>query len=309
MTITAADPVTDRRGDAKGEPELVSTYLVVPYFAGDRGRPSLERPLSSAVVWWLCPSIVVNGQPGKNTFRRGEPTTVTVDVANWGAGTASAPVHVQLWWADPSTGFTAKTLLGQAVMVAPTGGGVRRSPPIVGTIPTSAPPHVCLLAYVSSPLDALPQGSPADPVGDRHWAQLNIAEMAAPLGQPFQLIVWAGNPFARAATFAVEARTLSREALETLIRIRRTSALSLEHARLALREGRREEAGEGRDEAIATHRLTLEPGRRRSLHLVGMLPDDVEPGTDVAFEIVQTSADDERVIGATGIVARSASPV
>src|SRR5687767_2564262 len=93
------------RGEGK-EPGSVSTSLVVPYFSGDRGRRGVERPLGGAVVYWLCPSIVVNGQPGKNNFRRGEPTSVTVDVANWGSGTAAAPVQVQLWWADPSTGFT-----------------------------------------------------------------------------------------------------------------------------------------------------------------------------------------------------------
>ena len=280
------------------EPGAVSTYLVIPYFAGDRGRPGQERPLGGNVVWWLCPAIVVNGQPGKNTFKRGEPTSVTVDVANWGSGTATAPVQVQLWWADPTTGFTNKTLFGQTIVVAPTGGAVRRSPPVVGVIPTSAPPHVCLLAYVSSPLDALPQSSPADPVGDRHWAQLNLAEIAAPAGQQFQLMVFAGNPLSDAATFDISARHLSRETLWALSRIRRAEVVSLERTSLELWESGR--AGEGN-----ALRITLEPGRRRAVHIAGMLPDEVQPGLDVAFELVQSTpgeGEEPRVTGAVGLI-------
>ena len=288
---------TQEEGRKGREPGTVSTYLVIPYFAGDRGRPGQERPLGGNAVWWLCPSIVVNGQPGKNTFVRGEPTSVTVDVANWGNGTIAAPVQVQLWWADPTTGFTTKTPFGQTVVVAPTGGGVRRSPPVVGVIPTSAPAHVCLLAYVSSPLDALPAGSPADPVGDRHWAQLNIVELAQPAAQPFQLLVFVGNPLAEEATFELVERALSRETLAVLSRIRRAEVVTLEGPTLELWEGRRR--GEGN-----TLRVTLEPGRRRAVHVAGKLPDDVEPGLDVAFELVQTLPGEEepRVTGAIGLI-------
>lgn len=280
------------------DPGTVSTYLVIPYFAGDRGRPGQERPLGNATVYWLCPSIVVNGQPGKNTFKRGEPTSVTVDVANWGSGTAAAPVQVQLWWVDPTTAPTKLTPFGQTIVIAPTGGGVRRSPPVVGVIPTSAPPHVCLLAYVSSPLDAAPPGSPVDPVGDRHWAQLNIAELAVPQGQPFQFMVFVGNPFERAATFDVVARPLGREALSALSLIRRSEVVSPEDASLRLSEGRRRGEGD-------LVRVTLEPGRRQAVHVSGVLPDDVPPGLDVAFELVQSlpgEREEPQVTGAFGLI-------
>lgn len=288
------------------ESQPVSTSLVIPYFNGDRGRPSIERPLSSSVVWWLCPSIVVNGQPGKNVFQRGVPTSVTVDVANWGAGTVAAPVQVQVWWADPSTGFTTKTMLGQGVVIVPTGGGVRRSPAIVGIIPTSAPPHVCLLAYVSSPLDVVTPGSPINPVNDRRWAQLNIAEITTTVGQKFQFMVWAGNPLGRAATFDVAVQPLSREALPTLQRVRRAETVRTDRTSIQLFEGQRGDEDAARHgERGARRQVTIEPGQRRAMHVVGELPADIEPGTSVAFEIVQSGRgedDQARVYGAVGLI-------
>lgn len=304
--VLKRSPAGQGHNNEDRESQPVSTFLVIPYFNGDRGRPSIERPLSSSIVWWLCPSIIVNGQSGKNVFQRGVPTSVTVDVANWGAGTVAAPVQVQVWWADPSTGFTTKTLLGQSVVVVPTGGGVRRSPPIVGIIPTSAPPHVCLLAYVSSPLEVATLGSPIDPVNDRRWAQLNIAEITTTVGQRFQFMVWAGNPLSRAATFDVAAQPLSREALATLHRVRRAETVRTDHTSIQVFETRRgDEDSARRGERGARCQVTIEPGQRRAMHVVGELPADTEPGTSVAFEIVQSGRGDNDqapVYGAVGLI-------
>ncbi len=298
-------PASDRHDHGKRDEQLPSTYLVIPYFSGDKGRPSIERPLSSSIVSWLCPSIVVNGQPGKNQFKRGEPTSVTVDVANWGAGALSAPVVVQLWWSDPSTGFTKKNLFGQSVVIAPTGGGVRRSPAIVGVIPASAPPHICFLAHVTSPLDNGTPGALAHPVNDRHWAQLNVAEVTTTVGQQFQFMVWVGNPMRRASTFAVEVRAVSRELLPALERIRRGTLTRPDRASLRLFELRRgggdEICGGEREDRYA---VTLEPGERRAVHMIGELPANTEPGTSAAFEIVQSVGehDGQRVVGAVGLI-------
>jgi hypothetical protein len=299
-------PAGGGHGNEGRESQPVSTFLVIPYFSGDRGRPSIERPLSSSIVWWLCPSIIVNGQPGKNAFQRGVPTSVTVDVANWGAGTLAAPVQVQVWWADPSTGFTTKSMLGQSVVIVPTGGSVRRSPPIVGIIPASAPAHVCLLAYASSPLDVATPGSPVNPVNDRRWAQLNIAEITTTVGQQFQFMVWAGNPLGRAATFDVAVQLLSREALPMLTRVRRAETVRTDRTSLQIFERQRgDEDATRRSERGARRQVTIEPGQRRAMHVIGELPADIEPGTSVAFEIVQSGRgedDQPRVYGALGLI-------
>jgi len=304
-------PAHNGHENEEREQQIPSTWLVIPYFNGDKGRPSVERPLNSSIVWWLCPSIIVKGQPGKNQFQRGAPTSVTVDVANWGAGTLAAPVLVQLWWADPSTGFTTKTLFGQSVVIVPTGGGVRRSPPIVGVIPTSAPPHVCLLAHASSPLDVGTPGAPINPVNDRRWAQLNVAEVATTVGQLFQFMVWTGNPLRRATTFDVAVRPVLREALPALERARRTSIVRTDRTSIQLFERRRGEDGAAsRVERGDRHEVTLEPGERRAVHVAGELPADIEPGASVAFEIVQSAGggnDEPLVYGAVGLIVTARS--
>lgn len=282
----------------------VSTWLVIAYFNNDMGRPGAERPLGSSVVSWLCPSIIVNGQPGKNNFQRGAPTSVTVDVANWGAGTLSAPVYVRVWWSDPSTGFTTLHLFGQDTLVVPTGGGVRRSKAIVGTIPTSAPQHVCLLVNVWSPLEA-GSATPLNPTNDRHWAQLNINDLTVAPGQAFQFMFWVGNPLARPATFEVTAQALARDAMPMLERVRRAEAVPVERPNLRLREAGRlgESAGRG-DEAGSRCRLTLRAGERRPIHLTGELPADMAPGASTVFEIVSTglSDHDQAAFGSLGLV-------
>ena len=292
--------------DREHDSPAVSTFLVIPYFPGDRGRPTIERPLSSSIVSWLCPSLVVNGEPGKNVFQRGAPVSVTVDVSNWGAGTAAAPVQVQVWWADPSTAFTTKTLLGQSVVAVPTGGKARRCPPIVGIIPTSAPPHVCLLAHVSSPLDVAAPGSPINPVTDRRWAQLNITEITTTVGRRFQLMVWAGNPLARAATFSVTVQPTSHDALPMLERTRRAEMLRVDRTRLQLFERPQgDEDSAYPDERGAHRQLTIAPGQRRALHVMGELPAEIEPGASVAFEIVQSGPDEDaqaHAYGAVGLI-------
>lgn len=284
----------------------LSTFLVIPYFNNDRGRPGVERPLNSSIVAWLCPSIIVNGQPGKNNFQRGAPTSVTVDVANWGAGTLSAPVYVRVWWADPSTGFTTLHLLGQETLVVPTGGSVRRTKPIVGTIPTSAPPHVCLLVNVWSPLEGGAKPAGINPANDRRWAQFNVSEIAASAGQPFQFTFWVGNPLPRAATFEVTARPVAREALPMLERVRRAEAVHVARASLRLREMRhiREGFAERGEEGPPDRRLTLKPGERRPVHLAGQLPADMEPGTSTVFEVVsvEVGGDERETFGSLGVV-------
>ncbi len=313
----------------------VSAFVVIPYFNNDMGRPGIERPLISSIVSWLCPSIVVNGQPGKNAFVRGAATTVTVDVANWGAGALSTPVYVRVWWSDPSTGFTTLNLFGQSTIAVPNG-GVRRTQPIVGTIPISAPAHVCLLVNIWSPLETTSNSSAINPTNDRHWAQLNICDVEATIKRPFQLIFWAGNPLNRAAPFEIVARPVAQEALPMLERVRRAEALRVEQLPVQIRElphleqaakvfgsargkkplqsvdlnllqpetGRSKKGASQDYDGRSQCRLTLNPGERRAIHLMGKLPPDTPPGTNTVFEIVSIRLGDheQEMVGSLGVV-------
>jgi hypothetical protein len=211
---------------------------------------------------------------------------------------------VRVWWSDPSTGFTTLNLFGQDTLAVPTGGTVRRSNPIVGTIPNSAPAHVCLLVNVWSPLEAPAASTAINPTNDRHWAQLNINDLTATVGEPFQFVFWAGNPLPRAATFEIEAGALAREALPMFERVRRTETVRIERPSLRLREIRRTRDVVGREEATRSQsRLTLQPGERRPLALTGELPVDMEPGTSTVFEIVTIGigGDEREVLGSIGL--------
>lgn len=313
----------------------VSAFLVIPYFNNDMGRQGIERPLNASIVSWLCPSVIVNGEPGKNNFIRGADTTVTVDVANWGSGTLSTPVYVRVWWSDPSTGFTTLNLFGQSTVAAPTGGGVRRTQPIVGIIPASAPAHVCLLVNIWSPLEATSSSTIVNPTNDRHWAQLNINDVSATIGRPFKFIFWAGNPLKRAATFEIAVRSVAREAIPMLERVQRAETMRVERLSVQLRELRYFNdaaavfGGVRRETSLTTRlkmpqletgglnervrqelarrsqcRITLQPGERLPIQLIGELPSDTPPGTRTVIEIVSIGLGDheQEVFGSLGLI-------
>jgi hypothetical protein len=197
----------EQHGD---RPEGVNTWLVIPYFADDHGRKQVERPLPPGKgASWLCPAIVVDGVPGNTKFRRGVPLRISIEVANWGAGTLPAPTLVRLWWSDPTLAFSAAVSIGQTTVVVPPGGAPVRTGDFSVTVPVGASPHICLLAQVSAPIDGA-SGVP-NPYSDRHWAQLNLVEVTTISGDgaavlPIQL----ANPFAHATVAAVTIEPMSR---------------------------------------------------------------------------------------------------
>lgn len=202
-----------------GRPTEPNTWLVIPYFPDDFGRPGIERPLDpSQAISWLSPAIIIDDTRGKTSLVRGVPVSVTVDVANWGAGGLTAPVQVRVWWADPTLTFLSANPFGQAVLLARAGAGPVRSPAIVGTIPTSAPAHVCLLVHVSAPMDSSPPGSVPDPASDRHWAQLNLTETVATSDGAFQFSANIGNPFDKEMVSRFRVETLPEIQVEQLAR-------------------------------------------------------------------------------------------
>ncbi|MCX8475853.1 MAG: hypothetical protein MT490_08665 [Sphingomonas sp.] len=276
----------------------INNWLVIPYFQNDMGRPAVERPLPANVISWLCPSIVVNNQPGQNAFVRGQPTEVTVEVANFGRGTTAAPVYVRVWWADPCTAFSKLNPFGQTVVLAPCDGKARRSQSIIGIVPTWAPEHVCLLAHVSSPLD--PGKTTPNPSSDRHWAQFNIAEVVASAGQPFQFFFNAFNPFTEAAAFEISVKPLGGVRMESLARLAKRPLRHAEELRVNLLQGRDEHGHFGR-EGDATE-LVLEPGRGTMIGITGMVPEGHGPGTSFALDIVQRQRRGEGFEGTLGLI-------
>lgn len=293
---------SDRQGnDGRGSDQDPSTFLVIPYFAGDYGRTGIERPLPASVIAWLCPAIIVNDSPGQNNFKRGEPTKVTVDVGNYGAGTLTAPVYVRVWWSDPATGFTTLNLFGQTTLAVPNG-LVKRTSELVAVIPATAPPHVCLLACVWSPLDNGASSPNPDPVNDRHWAQLNLNEIEVPAGQKFQFMFWAGNPTKRDVEIEITAAPLQEESLRFLSRVRRMEHVLTHPAELRLADARDVRSATA-ERGGASVRLELPPGGRRPMLLAGSLPENAAPRSSAVVEIKSALvSEDGRQTGSIGLI-------
>jgi hypothetical protein len=187
-------------------PDDVGTWLVIPYYDGDTGA---ERPVpNTKAISYLCRSIIVDGEPGVFTLRRGVPMGVTVDVGNWGSGALTAAVQVRVWWADPSTVFAMAHPFGQAVVLVQPGEVVRTGV-MRGTIPLTAPSHVCLLVHVAAPLDGAGKTAVPDPAGDRHWAQANLTEAVAAEDGTVKIPFLAGNPFDAVASARFGLRPLA----------------------------------------------------------------------------------------------------
>jgi hypothetical protein len=269
-----------------------SQFLTIPYAPDDIGAPG-QRPLPGGLagppVYWACPSISVAGPPG--TFEPGRDLAVTVTVRNAGGGSVPALATVTVWWALPSTGFTDLRFHGQASVVVPSKGGTATTAPIVRMIPADAPSHICLLALVTAPAD-LPEKDPAsgklvvDPVGDRHWAQLNLNAIKTGRGGAFAFPFLAGNPLPEAARFRLLARPVRAEPLRMLARLIGLEPVPLEDLGLTVAP----RAGEGRSPEAT---VTLGPGEREEFVVAGRLPDTVDPGRFTAVEVVQLREEDE----------------
>ncbi|MFV8160756.1 hypothetical protein ACNQVK_01135 [Mycobacterium sp. 134] len=223
-------------------PDTYGTWLVIPYFTGDKGLPNSQRPLANvtppagqpAPIYWLCNGIRVEGNPLRK-YIPDQPTTIEVDVANYGGGTNVAAITVTLWWAPPSPGFPPKlTPFGQAIVKARSRGG-HTTAKITGTIPDGAGPngHVCLLAQATAVGDQV-TGNPA-PGAERHWAQLNIDSINAEADGKFATMFIASNSSHQPKTYHLSAQitdTRSAEHLAELLdtQIARDPAITFELA-------------------------------------------------------------------------------
>jgi hypothetical protein len=252
-------------------PDRPQTWLVIPYFDNDVGHPDLQRPLSThGVVPYLCPAIIVDGKRGDFSLRRGVDLGIQVEVANCGHGSMRAVAEVSLFWANPTVGFAKVNPFhldggsNRATLIVPPTRQRMLSPPIRGQIPLSAPRHVCLLARVSSPSDRVVAG-PANPHGDRHWAQTNLTEVAAKPDGSFIVKFSVANPLVQAARSKVSLDALSEA--ETSF-VSNLVAQDVTSSRVVVTE-LRHEGGPSADGAV------VQPGESVSLELHAQLMEEI----------------------------------
>lgn len=300
------------QGNDGGHDIPETPWVVIPYWTGDLGRKTIERPLSPApapgsavfpgVLSYLCNSIeVLGGAPG--VFTPGVPTTVAVTIRNYGRGYGLDLLNLDLWWSAPTTDFgvlTQKPPMAQAVATLERD-GLAKEPPLVQnmtfTTPADSGPHVCVVVRVTAGYPILPidpstsDGTPvwpADPTGDRHWAQHNLHAVVATSGGKFHLNFSSANPTPRVLPFLIRATPVSGRAMEMLAREMRATPRAAEGASLSVRPilARRKEQGTARAEAP----VTIGANRRVQMVLEGQLKDPLRAGEFVAFEVVQFSA-------------------
>lgn len=270
-------------------------HFVIPYWSasgpttpGDDGD---TRPLPGNIVWYLCPGI--HASP----YIPGQRLDVTVDVRNYGGGNSPQQAQVTLWWAEPSTGFVVdpSRLIGFQMIAVPPRGGQATTTTMSKIMPTSAPPHICLLARVSHQYDRA--GTVVDPVGDRHWAQRNLSVVAAQPGVPMQFFFLAGNPFLKETEFVVSARAASEQLFRALADEVRGQPVFVE-AGLTIGERDGEEGEE--------LRVRLRPGESRELLLTARLASEIGPEEFAAFELTQRADRREAPVGGVGVVIKGA---
>jgi len=144
--------------------------LIIPYTT-DPAAFDFKRPVKPPQISWWCPSIVTDKPPG--TFVAGAPISVTVTVGNSGQGNLVPALNVYVMWTPATTTFTLpRKLLGQTPMLLGNSGEVGVADTITCGIAADAPPHICLLAFVTG-REMTDQDKP-NPINDTRWGQRNL---------------------------------------------------------------------------------------------------------------------------------------
>ncbi|GAB4079970.1 hypothetical protein GCM10028783_09180 [Modestobacter muralis] len=242
---------------------------------------------------WLCDA--VHAGP----YTPGQPLEVSVDVRNAGGGNSTAMATVVVYWADPTVGFAKPTFLAATVVPVPpsrTTPAMTRTPTMRGTIPASAPAHVCLLVAVSHPQDRA--GTVCDPVGDRHWAQRNLTATPVAPGAPALLPMMVANPLAEDGSFTLVVRRTdglrARQVAAETGTVPGDGALLL---RLLDADG----AQVGRGGRSVYLELGLGPRDERRFSLLVEVVEELAPGTSLGLEAELFEQSGERVVGSLGM--------
>jgi hypothetical protein len=279
-------------GDGQGNGNQPSTYLVIPYYAGDTG----SRPLPSADPVWMCTSILVNGAPyAGQHLMAGQTVELDLDAVNY--GTLTAPTVCQFYYANPTTAFTTATV---NVIGAASGALARNDPaelgPVSWTIPEGLPEHICLLAEVTTPADAPPLPLSYNAAADRHYGQQNIyVTSAAPGGQirvPFVM----ANAAAAVGRFRLEVTHMlaHHRALRHVI-ARQAVLREAEHIELRQSRSKVKEDSRSLD-------VELVGDEARDVELSARVPRDATPGSTIVLQLAQYQHHRHHPVGGLGVV-------
>jgi hypothetical protein len=193
---------------------------------------------------------------------------------------------MQLYWADPTTAFTAASInfINQSVIYL--GAKSEMETPVQPWTPGVAiPGHVCLLAVVSAVVDPAP--AIIDVVHDRHFGQQNIHVNGVVKAQRKSIPFRVANASRQAAVFQVTARPVSVETLRQLEEFYHAEGRQLNAEAITVWD-----VGFGPPRgARGQFPVKLQPGESRLCQLMVDVPGDLQVHEFFAVEIAQTSGE------------------
>jgi hypothetical protein len=277
---------------------IPTPYLVIPYFGNDKGSRPL--PVETGIPPWHCSSIYINGVPYTGQpLSSGNEVQLSVVVNNRGA--LSAAVTVRIFWANPTTGFTASNvnLIDQVVYLIPRTTTLE-SPVMKWTPGPSMPQHICLIAEATCLLD--PSSGAFNVVYDRHYAQQNVNILLVHPGGQASFDFYVSNPEEEEREFFVRIRPSDDQILGELEKLYRAKGIFIAPEGLSLQV-----VNPGTwppiDQEIV--QIKLQPLEQQLCQAILNVPDALQPDEFVSVEIEQilTVEDQEKKIGSIGVIA------
>jgi len=218
-------------------------------------------------------------------------------------GALAALTTARLYYADPTTTFTA-TVLAHRMIFQQTlyigAGAQQETPAAVWTPDNTTPFHVCLLAEVGSiPLD--PSTGTYDAVSDRHYGQQNINVLMVQPGQKKSFSFRVANGGRETEQFTVLVRSVGEEALHHLEKLYNSEAVSLRPTALSVQVVEPGLRRQSRQEL----KLQLKPGETRLCQLMLDVPRDLNAHQFIAIEVEQLPSilSEQARISTLGIIA------
>jgi len=278
-------------------PFLCMPYWITPLVPGGKWDDGELRPLTKnpGVISYMCNAI----HPGP--YSPSKPLDVRVDVLNSGGGNAAAIAIVSVYWADPTVGFAKPNFLAATPVVtqpSPSAPNIATTATITGTIPATAPPHVCLVVSVGHALDK--PGTTCDPVGDRHWAQRNLQAVATAVAGPTLIQFAAGNPFESKKVFDLVIQKTDMRQARTVAGAFHVTASDMQ---VKLRLMNVQGAPLSPQGPQARTRVELGPRDKQQLQIEAETDNHLPAGQGIALEaLLLDPGHDGRLVGSLGTV-------
>lgn len=288
--------------------------VFIPYFDEDSGA----RPLAPQYSIGACENIQPDGRKGNTYPGRGPkyPFNTLVKVRVRGL---SSPTTILLsLYFNPFGTISWNKLANfgsQVRMDVISDGDYWLS--AQGYIFDDASPHVCMLAMAWSTDEHYnPVSTDPQPGVDKHWAQLNLADIFVPMAssgsQPFDVSFNIGNPSKASENYLLQARFVGGIELATLRLLTGKQLLEPTDVDFRFYDSVTGSKSVPDGPAQAMSGLSLSPREDRLFSLVGSIGRSLQPGACFAISVDQYMGDEPdpkvRVGGCVVLVTVSSAP-